>query len=181
MMRRIDRIDRRGNITEHLRRSDDTRRTVCGLGLGGNTQDPSGARECSRCVALHARQAERVPAADRLQRGQRVTVRRAMAAVGSHAGSGIDLVPPRAGTVQRELLTDASAWVELDERMSGDGEAAHGFGADAGRRARHVLTWPDWCDSADPEVGSSRQEERVPAWSAADVAALVEIQRRGGR
>jgi hypothetical protein len=53
-MTKVDRIDNRGDIREHLTR--DGSRTLCGLTLGrGYTQNACGNRECRRCEKIAAR------------------------------------------------------------------------------------------------------------------------------
>jgi hypothetical protein len=54
-------------------------------------------------------------------------------------------IPPTNGTVCRLLMRDASAWVELDQRLEGDDAQAHLFPADDETRGRNVLTWPELC------------------------------------
>jgi len=54
-MTKIDRIDDRGNIREHLTR--DQRRTICGIEIGYR-QDPCGNATCRRCEKIAARLSE---------------------------------------------------------------------------------------------------------------------------
>ena len=49
---KIDRIDDRGDIREHLTR--DGRRTICGIEIGMR-QPPCGNRSCKRCEKIAAR------------------------------------------------------------------------------------------------------------------------------
>ncbi len=57
-MTKIDRIDNKGDIREHLTR--DGRRTICGLSISGfaRTQPPCGNRSCKRCEKIAARLSE---------------------------------------------------------------------------------------------------------------------------
>lgn len=54
-MRKVDRIDNRGNIREHW--TCDGRRTLCGIEIGGR-QDPCGNATCTRCEKIVARLSE---------------------------------------------------------------------------------------------------------------------------
>lgn len=51
-MTKVDRIDNRGNIREHLTR--DGRRTICGIAIG-QRQLPCGNATCGRCEKIAAR------------------------------------------------------------------------------------------------------------------------------
>ncbi|MCJ7597367.1 MAG: hypothetical protein MUO41_01820, partial [Methyloceanibacter sp.] len=51
-MTKIDRIDDRGDIREHLTRDD--RRTICGIEIG-QRQPPCGNRPCKRCEKIAKR------------------------------------------------------------------------------------------------------------------------------
>lgn len=55
-MRKIDRIDERGDIREHW--TTDDVRTICGVQIGGNRQEPAGNRECKRCLRVGAQRIE---------------------------------------------------------------------------------------------------------------------------
>lgn len=51
MMTRIDRIDNRGDIREHVVSSVRPGRTLCGLPIL-HSQEPAGNRECRCCARL---------------------------------------------------------------------------------------------------------------------------------
>lgn len=81
----------------------------------------------------------------RFHYGQRMLVR--VCQVGF---TSVRLVPRALGTVVRLRICDDAAWIQLDERSSGD---VHPFPADdPSGRGTHVLAFPDDCELVRAEV-----------------------------
>jgi len=58
-VKRIDRIDTRGDIREHL--TSDNRTTICGLSID-LSQDAAGNGLCKRCARIFAARCQNAPA-----------------------------------------------------------------------------------------------------------------------